>query len=30
MFLTCSSNFKLLQNVIPRSLADTHYCHFYY
>ena len=23
MFLTCSSNFKLLQNVTPRSLADT-------
>ena len=23
MFLTCSSNFKLLQNVTPRSLVDT-------
>ena len=23
MFLTCSSSFKLLQNVTPKSLADT-------
>jgi len=23
MFLTCSSNFELLQNVTPSSLADT-------